>query len=92
MNTNRFIFVVIYLKAVHLASQNERSTESVSRHMVVLARHCPLTGCYFEPCNVPLRQPRLHRVGFSIGLNVLSVVENAEITSLKPCLGSKMLA
>ena len=30
--------------------------------MVILAGRCPLTSCYFEPCNVPLRQLRLDRV------------------------------
>ena len=43
------MFPVIYLKAMHLTCQNDQPTESLSGQIVILARHCPVTGHYFEP-------------------------------------------
>ena len=71
INVDEFIFPVIYLKAVHLTSHNDRSTSSLSGQMVILAGHCPSTGRYFEPWkrNIQIRkflsQERTQIIGLS---------------------------
>lgn len=36
------------MKAIYLNSKNDRPGESLSEQMVILARHCLMTGRYFE--------------------------------------------
>ena len=50
ISVNEFIFLVIYLKAMYVTSQNDRSTEILSGQIVILTGHCPITGRYFEHC------------------------------------------
>ena len=35
-----------------MTGQNDRQDESLTRQVHDQAGHCPLTGCYFEPCNI----------------------------------------
>ena len=35
-----------------MTGQNGRQDESLTGQVHDQARHCPLTGCYFEPCKV----------------------------------------
>ena len=48
---------VIYFKAVYATGQDDLQTISLSRQIVILAGHCPLTGRYFEPCGFLLPHP-----------------------------------
>ena len=43
INVHYFFFPVIHLKVMHLTSQNEWPTKSLSVQMVTLVRHCSLT-------------------------------------------------
>ena len=44
------MFSVNYFKWYALdLSKSDQKTESLSREIVILARHCPLTSHYFEP-------------------------------------------
>ena len=36
------------MKAIYLISKNDRPIESLSGQIVILARHCVMTGRYFE--------------------------------------------
>ena len=48
INVTKFIFPVIYLKAMHLTGQNDWPTESLSKQNGdILAGPCPLAGYYF---------------------------------------------
>ena len=38
-----------YLETACLTGQNDRQTQILSRQIVILAGHCPVTGRYFEP-------------------------------------------
>ena len=38
-----------YLETAYLTGQNDRQTQILSRQIVILAGHCPVTGHYFEP-------------------------------------------
>ena len=42
------------IKCLHpkMTGQNDRQEESLTRQAHDQAGHCPLTGCYFEPCSV----------------------------------------
>ena len=33
-----------------MTGQNDLQTQILSGQIVVFAEHCPVTGCYFEPC------------------------------------------
>ena len=44
------------LETMHLSSQNDRPTESLSRQMVNLAGHCAVSGHYFDPWNSNYRR------------------------------------
>ena len=42
------------IKCLHpkMTGQNDWQEESLPRQAHDQAGHCPLTGCYFEPCSV----------------------------------------
>ena len=35
-----------------MTGQNDRQDESLTGQVRDQAGHCPLTGCYFQPCNM----------------------------------------
>ena len=41
-----------YLETACITGQNDCQTKILSRQIVILAGHCLVTSCYFEPCNV----------------------------------------
>ena len=49
VTANNF-FLVNCLETAYVTSQNDCQTQILSRQIVILAGHCPLTSCYFEPC------------------------------------------
>ena len=49
VTANNF-FLVNCLETAYVTSQNDCQTQILSRQIVILARHCPLTSRYFEPC------------------------------------------
>ena len=45
----QIIFLVNCLETGYVTGQNDRQTQILSGEIVILARHCPVTGRYFEP-------------------------------------------
>ena len=45
----QIFFLVNCLETAYVTGQNDRQTQILSGQIVILAGHCPVTGCYFEP-------------------------------------------
>lgn len=58
-----FFFWLFFLETAYMTGQNDCQTQILSGQIVIFAKHCPVTGRYFEPCKVYAIWPQVANQG-----------------------------